>query len=68
MKHRKDDRWDVPREEWSDVYEYIRHDEVRATDLPRRLGYSSDAAFSRAFKRTIGVPPGAVRPRAQVQA
>jgi hypothetical protein len=27
----------------------------------RRLGYESEAAFSRAFKRFIGVPPGAAR-------
>lgn len=28
-----------------------------------RLGYQSDAAFSRAFKRTVGVAPGALRRR-----
>ncbi|WP_291413330.1 AraC family transcriptional regulator [Actinophytocola sp.] len=26
-----------------------------------RLGYQSEAAFSRAFKRVIGVSPGAAR-------
>lgn len=30
-------------------------------DLASRLGYRSEAAFSRAFKRFIGVSPGAVR-------
>ena len=29
-------------------------------ELANRLGYHSEAAFSRAFKRTIGVPPGAI--------
>ncbi len=29
--------------------------------LADRLGYRSEAAFSRAFKRVIGVSPGAVR-------
>jgi AraC-like DNA-binding protein len=29
--------------------------------LARRLGYESEAAFSRAFKRFMGVSPGAVR-------
>ena len=31
--------------------------------LAERLGYRSEAAFSRAFKRVIGVSPGAVRAR-----
>ncbi len=31
--------------------------------LADRLGYRSEAAFARAFKRVIGVSPGAVRPR-----
>jgi AraC-like DNA-binding protein len=29
--------------------------------LADRLGYRSEAAFSRAFKRIIGVSPGAIR-------
>lgn len=32
--------------------------EVKVADLPRRLGYGSEAAFSRAFKREMGVSPG----------
>lgn len=32
-------------------------------ELAARLGYRSEAAFARAFKRVIGVPPGAVRRR-----
>lgn len=35
-------------------------------ELASRLGYKSEAAFSRAFKRFIGVSPGAARRRAQV--
>ena len=30
-------------------------------DLANRLGYRSEAAFARAFKRETGMPPGAVR-------
>jgi len=30
-------------------------------ELADRLGCRSEAAFARAFKRVIGVPPGAVR-------
>ena len=29
--------------------------------LAEKYGYQSEAAFSRAFKRVFGVPPGAVR-------
>ena len=29
--------------------------------LAERLGYRSEAAFCRAFKRIFGVPPGSVR-------
>ena len=32
--------------------------------LSQELGYRSEAAFARAFKRVMGLPPGAVRPRA----
>jgi AraC-like DNA-binding protein len=37
----------------------------RATvaELADRLGYKSEAAFARAFKRVTGIPPGAVKPR-----
>lgn len=37
--------------------------EERATlgELAIRLGYQSEAAFSRAFKRFMGVSPGAIR-------
>jgi AraC-like DNA-binding protein len=35
--------------------------------LADRLGYRSEAAFSRAFKRIVGVPPGAIRRSAAEQ-
>jgi len=35
--------------------------------LAERLGYQSEAAFSRAFKRVFGVPPGSVRHAAGVK-
>jgi len=34
---------------------------VTLGELSEQLGYQSEAAFSRAFKRTMGVSPGAVR-------
>jgi AraC-like DNA-binding protein len=35
--------------------------DVTVAELADRLGYRSEAAFARAFKRVIGTPPGAVR-------
>ncbi len=40
---------------------WLREDGAALADLALRLGYRSEAAFSRAFKRIIGVPPGEVR-------
>ena len=40
---------------------WLKQDDTRIGDLASRLGYQSEAAFSRAFKRFIGVPPGAIR-------
>jgi AraC-like DNA-binding protein len=37
------------------------HDGVAA--IGARVGYASEAAFSRAFKKTVGVPPAAWRRR-----
>ncbi|OZM76826.1 AraC family transcriptional regulator [Pseudonocardia sp. MH-G8] len=34
---------------------------VTVSELANHLGYQSEAAFSRAFKRVVGVSPGAVR-------
>jgi len=34
-------------------------------ELATQFGYGSEAAFSRAFKRVIGVSPGAVRHRSE---
>ncbi|PZF79135.1 AraC family transcriptional regulator [Jiangella anatolica] len=39
----------------------LRTEQATAAQLARRLGYRSEAAFARAFKRVIGVPPGAVK-------
>jgi AraC-like DNA-binding protein len=39
----------------------LREEEATVAGLASRLGYRSEAAFSRAFKRVVGVPPGAVR-------
>lgn len=40
---------------------WLRHDDVSVADLAGRLGYESEAAFSRAFKRSVGVSPGVAR-------
>jgi AraC-like DNA-binding protein len=41
----------------------LRDEGASVGELASRLGYRSEAAFARAFKRVIGVPPGAVRRR-----
>ena len=40
---------------------WLREDGATVAELAARLGYRSEAAFSRAFKRVIGVSPGAIR-------
>jgi len=39
----------------------LQEGDATVAQLADRLGYRSEAAFARAFKRVIGVPPGAVR-------
>lgn len=39
----------------------LRDNQATVADVALRLGYGSEAAFSRAFKRFVGVPPGAAR-------
>ena len=48
----------------------LRDEGATVAELADRLGYRSEAAFSRAFKRVVGVPPGALRasaPRALIR-
>ncbi len=40
---------------------WLREDAIGVGEMASRLGYRSEAAFSRAFKRFIGVTPGAAR-------
>ncbi len=40
---------------------WLQEDGVTLGELAARLGYESEAAFSRAFKRVMGVSPGAAR-------
>ena len=39
----------------------LREEQATVGELAARLGYRSEAAFARAFKRVIGLPPGVVR-------
>ena len=41
--------------------DWIKQEGARVGEVASRLGYQSEAAFSRAFKRLVGVSPGAVR-------
>jgi AraC-like DNA-binding protein len=40
---------------------WLRENDAPLSDVAAKLGYESEAAFSRAFKRVVGVSPGAVR-------
>jgi AraC-like DNA-binding protein len=40
---------------------WLRHGRSTVADIAQRLGYESEASFSRAFKRLFGVPPGTLR-------
>jgi AraC-like DNA-binding protein len=43
------------------VLDMLRDEGATVAQLASRLGYRSEAAFSRAFKRVVGVAPGAAR-------
>ena len=45
---------------------WLKDEDAVLGELADRLGYQSEAAFSRAFKRFIGVSPGAVRRSARL--
>jgi AraC-like DNA-binding protein len=40
---------------------WLEEEGARVSEMAARLGYQSEAAFSRAFKRFVGVSPGTVR-------
>jgi AraC-like DNA-binding protein len=40
---------------------WLKEDNAPLGDIALRLGYQSEAAFNRAFKRFTGIPPGSVR-------
>lgn len=42
---------------------WLEDDGISTGEIAERLGYESEAAFSRAFKRVVGAPPGTVRKR-----
>ncbi|MDP1792089.1 MAG: helix-turn-helix transcriptional regulator, partial [Methylibium sp.] len=43
--------------------QWLVRDRLKIAVVARRLGYESEAAFSRAFKRHFGQPPGSWRLR-----
>jgi AraC-like DNA-binding protein len=46
---------------------WLQEEKAAVGELASRLGYQSEAAFSRAFKRFVGTPPGAIRRAAHAQ-
>jgi AraC-like DNA-binding protein len=43
------------------AFDSLRDEGATVGQLANQLGYRSEAAFARAFKRVMGMPPGAVR-------
>ena len=40
---------------------WLKESDAPLSQLANKLGYESEAAFSRAFKRLMGISPGAAR-------
>ena len=40
---------------------WLRGSNIGLSEMVERLGYSSEDAFKRAFRREVGMPPGAYR-------
>ena len=51
----------VTRQRMSLACSWLREERISASEAAHRLGYSSEAAFSRAFKRHLQMPPGVFR-------
>ena len=43
------------------AYKWFRDDNITIAEATQRCGYQTEAAFSKAFKRELGMPPGKVR-------
>ena len=52
---------DVARLRMQEAKQWLLRDRMKIAVVARRLGYESEAAFSRAFKRIIGAPPSYFR-------
>jgi AraC-like DNA-binding protein len=44
---------------------WLKESDATISQLATKLGYESEAAFSRAFKRLMGISPGAARKQAR---
>jgi AraC-like DNA-binding protein len=42
---------------------WLAGEQLSVGEIAARLGYDSEPSFSRAFKRVVGTPPGALRQR-----
>ena len=51
----------VQRWRMHNAYRWIRDDKITIAEATDRTGYSTEAAFSKAFKREIGVSPGKIK-------
>ncbi len=49
----------------SEARRMLQHTQLSMAQIAERTGYESEAAFRKAFRQTIGEPPGGYRARLQ---
>lgn len=54
---------DVTRWKMHAALMWLKEENAALSEIASRLAYESEAAFSRAFKRFVGISPGAARRR-----
>ena len=51
----------VQRWRMHNAYRWMRDENITIGEAAERTGYSTEAAFSKAFKREVGISPGKIK-------